>query len=383
IPDLLGDIVLGGPKLSHLEQADDIIIFATSPAALQAKLDAFYRWCGKVFLQVNKLKSWWMPLACQPRVVPTFRIGGEPVVLREDATYVGMNLTATSRNVYNTHSALKAATAYGIGSTVFSIVDKRCLQCPPTVSRKLYMALLDPHLTHGADVNPDVTKKGVRPLEKVQIQYLRRMLRVGKRSSTVALFTETGLWPIRYRRADLLVRYLGYLLQRPEGSYARAAIQDSVALAAQGKPAWMADVRRALWKLPVPVALGNVVDSGDIDDVRIAIKDAMLTYLQRELDGNRKLDLLRGRPTAGCHSVAGWGSAPTMAFRGYLALKIPSHRTALTRLLLCDHELAVERLRWEDVDHRRRLCRFCRGAVEDAQHALMVCSGSEQLTTLR
>ncbi|EJD43068.1 hypothetical protein AURDEDRAFT_30424, partial [Auricularia subglabra TFB-10046 SS5] len=380
VPDLLGDIVLAGHSVSHLEQADDIIIFATSPAALQVKLNRFYRWCCEAFLQVNKLKSWWMPLASQPLLVPTFRIGGEAVVLREDAVYVGMNLSATTRGVFSTHSAAKAATAYGIASTIFGIIDKRCLQCPPTVSRKLYMALLDPHLTHGADVNPDSYSVAVRSLEKTQVLYLRRMLRVGKRSSLVALFTETGLWPIRYRRADLLVRYVGYLMQRPLGTLARAAFDDSMALARLGKPAWIADVRRALAKLPIPVLLGDLSDSLQIDDAR---KESMLTWLQAQLDANGKLELLRGRPAAGCHSLNSWGRAPTMEFRAYLALKVPTHRTALTRLLLSDHDLAVERLRWENVDWRHRLCRLCMGGVEDGQHVLLVCEGTPQLVELR
>lgn len=383
VPELLGDIVLAGQKVSHLEQADDIIIFATSPAALQAKLDAFYNWCCSVFLQVNKLKSWWMPLACRPLLVPTIWIGGEPVALREDAMYVGMNLCATTRNVFSTHSAAKAATSYGIASTIFSIIDKRCLQCPPSVSRKLYMALMDPHLTHGADVNPDAYTVSVKPLEKTQIAYLRRMLRVGKRSSLVALFTETAIWPIRYRRADLLVRYLGYLMQRPRGSLARAALDDSIALAAQGRPAWVSDVRRALAKLPIPVLLGDLSDSAQIEDARLTIKESMLTWLQSRLDANGKLELLQNRPDADWQSVHAPRRGPTMQFRAYLALKIPAHRTALTRLLLSEHDLAVERLRWENVDHRQRLCRLCRRGVEDPQHALFVCEGSPQLVELR
>ncbi|KAJ7197661.1 hypothetical protein GGX14DRAFT_574135 [Mycena pura] len=40
---------------------------------------------------------------------------------------------------------------------------------------------------------------------------------------------------------------------------------------------------------------------------------------------------------------------------------IPAHRIALTRLLLSDYNLSVERLK------------FCRGIVEDEVHALFGC----------
>ncbi|KAJ7827215.1 hypothetical protein B0H13DRAFT_310682 [Mycena leptocephala] len=57
---------------------------------------------------------------------------------------------------------------------------------------------------------------------------------------------------------------------------------------------------------------------------------------------------------------------------------VPAHRKALTGLLLGDHLLSVEQLRYparyqDAVPHDHILCRLCRGAVEDEVHALFDC----------
>ncbi|KAJ6551328.1 hypothetical protein B0H19DRAFT_950919 [Mycena capillaripes] len=60
----------------------------------------------------------------------------------------------------------------------------------------------------------------------------------------------------------------------------------------------------------------------------------------------------------------------------------------MTSLLLGDHNLSVERLRYparyrDAVPRDHRLCRLCRGAIEDEVHALFDCSASPRLVNLR
>ncbi|KAF5386797.1 hypothetical protein D9615_001609 [Tricholomella constricta] len=72
----------------------------------------------------------------------------------------------------------------------------------------------------------------------------------------------------------------------------------------------------------------------------------------------------------------------------YLKIPDPLHRHALTRLLLCDHPLAVEQLRRRRfsrgrIERQRRLCRFCRLAIEDEVHALFGCRTNDRLVAVR
>ena len=74
--------------------------------------------------------------------------------------------------------------------------------------------------------------------------------------------------------------------------------------------------------------------------------------------------------------------------RSYLDVHIPAHRKALTRLMLSEHPLAIEQLRRTSryrprIDRDLRICRLCRGAVEDEVHVLLHCDGDNDLVQLR
>ncbi|KAI0753702.1 hypothetical protein C8Q74DRAFT_1165543, partial [Fomes fomentarius] len=75
-------------------------------------------------------------------------------------------------------------------------------------------ARVDPHLTAGCEVVLDVQLSLLEPLERVQTTFLRRaQVGLGPRSQLAPLYTETGVWPLHYRRVLLTLRYLDYVLR--------------------------------------------------------------------------------------------------------------------------------------------------------------------------
>ncbi|KAJ6497388.1 hypothetical protein C8R45DRAFT_822685, partial [Mycena sanguinolenta] len=80
----------------------------------------------------------------------------------------------------------------------------------------------------------------------------------------------------------------------------------------------------------------------------------------------------------------------TVILRHYLVLVVNAkHRRALTRLLLSQHPLAVERMRYKQRYHRvhvprdMRRCHFGCAEVETVEHALFFCRRSEELEDCR
>ncbi|OCH92312.1 hypothetical protein OBBRIDRAFT_791423 [Obba rivulosa] len=101
--------------------------------------------------------------------------------------------------------------------------------------------------------------------------------------------------------------------------------------------------------------------------MRMALRSAVETL--------PKLVLLHGRPDI-------------LSFRPYLHVMVPQHRIALTRMLVSDHPLAVERLRWAKryrppVPWHERLCRLCRDALDDSPHTMLECSAAADPVALR
>ncbi len=178
-------------------------------------------------------------------------------------------------------------------------------------------------------------------MRSMQHAYIRRMLGLNKRSSIAVLFTETGLWPIRYRRISLALRYLAYIL-RERLKFALLALQEAISLCIEGKTSWMSDLVIVLQRLPVPIVLSNL-DSLSVQRVQsltAMVESSMSRYLEELIECSPKLVLLHNRleylqkERAMVHR--------TLAFRDYLQVFVPEHRKALARLACSDHPLAIE-----------------------------------------
>ena len=81
----------------------------------------------------------------------------------------------------------------------------------------LYMARVDPILTFGCEVVLDIEDALVQKLTLADVQHLfiQRLLGLGPHSLLATLFTETGILPLRFRRAKLAIGYLLYLMRLP------------------------------------------------------------------------------------------------------------------------------------------------------------------------
>ncbi|KAJ6598712.1 hypothetical protein B0H10DRAFT_1825934 [Mycena sp. CBHHK59/15] len=118
-------------------------------------------------------------------------------------------------------------------------------------ARTLYMARVDPYVIAGCEVCLDVDAKSLKLHESVQCMFRRRLLGVGVRSMRAVLFSETGIWSIRYRCIYLALKNLCYLLKlkAEEGKPQRPAwnaFQQSVNLARAKKISWVNDLRIVL-----------------------------------------------------------------------------------------------------------------------------------------
>jgi hypothetical protein len=221
-------------------------------------------------------------------------------------------------------------------------------------------------------------------LVDVQHSFLRRLLKVNNRAMIAPLFTETAVIPLQFRRAQLALRYLGYLISLPIGHMAHAALLDSVALCRGGSPCWINDLRIVLLNLPCAVSPPDLalIDAEGIKTLDSVIVSSMKRWLDNEME-SPKLYLLQGRLELEKDKPP---QHKTLWFRHYLRVPTVAHRRALTRLLLSDHGLAIEQLRRTRgpyIPREHRLCRFCINSVESPEHALLECVASHKLVLLR
>ncbi|KAJ3516411.1 hypothetical protein NMY22_g14215 [Coprinellus aureogranulatus] len=390
IPKDRDDICFGTSHITNLEQADDIVLLSTTPEGLRRKLDGVYRWCSVNFMLFNASKSAILIVTeRKPRPTLTFTVGeGElevEIAVVTTVTYLGFTLSSTPYSFTRKHydeKAAKAKRAAGVLRGVQQLVGI----LPVSVATRLYMALIDPHLTHGCEIAIDCIKAGWEQLEKVQEGYLRNVMDVGALCMLVILFTETGILPIRYRRLDLALRFVQYAMQCPRGHYVREAMEESIRMDIDGEACWLGDLRKSIQALPFQCVFPGHDSLGDadvIDNLRKAIVKGMRLDLQRQVNASPKLYLLHGRLEPDQNGVL--NQAVPMMLRHYLKINNVRHRVALSRIILSGHRYGIEALRRTDVEIRRedRLCRLCNNEVETPEHVLLECAGSVELTALR
>jgi hypothetical protein len=241
--------------------------------------------------------------------------------------YVGFNLNFTKRNIFEDHYEKKASKAREIANTLLGLKSMVGV-LPPWEARGVYMALMDPHLTHGCEVSLDVDLDLLKLLEDVQLELLRCILGVNKRSSIAPSFTETGLVPLRFRRVILALTHLKYLLAVSDERYVKAAECDSVLLLDSGKASWTMDLRYVINKLPFRIVLPNLATMTPtvVDGVIKSVNAGLRAYLQWSIDDpdSPKLHLLQGRLEPEKYSAP---VHTTLQFRHYLQpMSVPRAR---------------------------------------------------------
>ncbi|KZV81442.1 hypothetical protein EXIGLDRAFT_572530, partial [Exidia glandulosa HHB12029] len=376
------DILLSDTVVAHLEHADDIALCSTSAEGLQAKLNDLAVWASQNQMKVNLRKTAVMILR-RPRtkisVAHSFHIYGEELRIVTEQPYVGIKFSSAPGNMWDAHFSACAARARRAANVTF-FVESHTGALPPWEGRLLYSAQVDPHLIWGCEVTGVGTTSQLSQLEDVQHTYLRRILGLQSRSQLCILFTETGLWPIKFRRIALQLRYLCYTLALPPTHLAAIALRETMSAASNGLGGWYSDLQRATQNIGIGLPVNPSLES--VAALEPKLKTALYVHLQGLVTASTKLDLLHGRSVFSSNIIT---KSPVMEFRAYLRVANRTHRQALTQLLLSDHCLAIEMLRRPSRSRSLltprvlRLCRFCLADVEDPIHALFVCTASQDL----
>jgi hypothetical protein len=381
------DINLNGVPITNVEHADDILATSGGTTGFQNHLTGSQSWANDNGCETLIIKCVYQIFSARQKSYPSFHMGRKTIAHVQKASYLGVWFETGTKNIWKEQYKVKAKKAIEIGNALLGL-DRFVGSLPVWETRTLYMARVDPHLTSGCDVCLDVNFKSLKLLEKVQCRFLRRMLGVGSRCLRVVLFSETGIWPIRYRRVYLALKYLCYLLELDDRRSASHALQDSLTLARAQKISWINDLRIVLARLHVPVRL-NISPDLNVDGVEQAMKDvkkSMEAWIDDSIASySRVKDMLVDRLEM--DSSSGKFVKKSLDFRHYLRIKAPEHRRALTRMILSSHSLAAERRRWKErrkpvVPKQWRLCRFCYVHIEDPAHAMFVCK-QPQLIELR
>ena len=86
-------------------------------------------------------------------------------------------------------------------------------------------------------------EKPIENLERIQLKYLKDVLRVRQSCSDLAIFGETGQFPLFLRQQDLLIKYWLRILRMSNDNVIKATYNELISLSKQGHDNFAQKVR--------------------------------------------------------------------------------------------------------------------------------------------
>ena len=202
--------------------------------------------------------------------------------------------------------------------------------------------------------------------EITQSKYLKSVLRVPSRTSSWAVNTEIGRYPIITKVLKLMVKYLCHL-KDSKSPIVNADFEISSQLDNQGKKSWVGFVKRILKFLDLESILytsDQKVISLKLSKLDLNIKKNYVSVWKREMDEltDTKLDILKLVKT--CFRREQYISQ----------VRIPNYRSALTKMRISAHKFPIEIDRYNNISRCERFCPLGCQVIGDEFHYLLHCA---------
>lgn len=383
--------------------ADDLALLATSAAGLQAQLDILERFCKRLGLTVNLVKTKVMLLAGEHSSQAALTaaqngkvsFAGERLPVVSEFRYLGI--------MFSSSRTLAAAAAPGRCTAArLALLDMRA-RCSflelqsARVQLHLFHSLVDSKLSYGSEVwAPHLaalaarravvsgsagTKSAPSEPELLHQQFLRSLLGVRHATPVAVVQAETGQLPLYIQWLKRTVRFWNSIINRPESSLERQALACSIQLAASSNSS--ASDPWGSWAAQLAAGLQAVgIEFDAMQPQPLCPHQVEAAALQRHLqlvadataqDGRSRLQHYFSKVCGGGLSADSYGAPAYLAEVNSMAWRQP-----LAQLRTGSHWGEEEKGRFEGRQRSERLCPHCQqldgpGGIEDVHHMCFDC----------
>ncbi len=340
---------LGNIELPLLIFADDVVLLAHDPQALQQHLLALEEFCKYSGMKVNLKKT--KCFAVGTKQEPQLLFEGEKVEIVDSYKYLGVHFASN----WSWATCVKIRVANGY-KAFYSMINKCKLAGLATwkLKKTLFASLVRPVLLYGVQVwGPSTSKSNWPKIEAVQKLFLEMELGVKSQTPYVLTLAEAGLLPLEVEALFLTIRYVMHTQQLDDSRLPKQAYRVSRATG------WFTDVARwsEAWGLPEhewkadSKALRNLLQARAIKHLWTS-PSKRLQYYKRDVNAMQAYE--------------------EQEYLGAsISLKL---RQIIAKYRLSSHHLAVEEGRWKNIDRRDRVCTTCdSGSIENEYHLFIAC----------
>ena len=340
--------------------ADDAVVFAKSPEALQSILADIESYCNIWGLKINTAKTKAMIFEKGRHTHFDFYLNNVRLEVVTSFKYLGIHFFKNG-NWNRTQKRLSQHAAFPLHN-LFSLF--RQIELTTSQKCKLFDMMVGSVLNYSAEVWGNNEAKDI---EVLHTKFCRWILQVKKSTNLSGLYGELGRFPLIVYRKISMIRYWIKILSSsntfiPKIIYNMLKTDLDNNITYNGSN-WAFQIKNILDDL----GFSNIwIQQNDIDIPFNLIKQRLLdTYKQSwysTINNSNRLETY-----ARCKHE--------FEMEKYLDfIKEKKFKFALTQFRLSSHNLAIERGRFENIARTERVCALCNSnLVENEYHFLLVC----------
>ena len=357
-------IVVNDELVSYMLYADDMALMSDSADGLQQLLDNLYQYCNKWHLIVSLAKTNIM-IFTKKRTTETFKFGSEEIQYVEEYKYLG-NIISNKKNIFSMNTTYLTDKAHKAMFSLSSYISSVVGHLQPELALKMFDAQISPILEYGSEIwynnKPEDSK------EKLHLAFFKNILKVKTSTSTVAVYSELGRFPLQLKHKTRMLNYWNRILTLEEGHIIKQAYNSLLQLHDWGQTNWCTHVRDNLIEVGLIASWHNqTLDTRAFNNYREKIHSNYMNHIMtliQDYTSNPKLRTYK-------------------LFKNdfkrenyFNDIQNEQYRIALTRFRLSAHNLAIETGRYTKpkTPINNRTCLYCKNhLIENEIHFLLEC----------
>ena len=345
-----------GTKINALMYADDLILLSETKEGLQTKLDKLKDYCDKWQLDVNIKKTKVMIFNRGNKLIKS-NINYKNVQLQNVKyfKYLGFTISAKNCNFGPTIEDLSVKAK----RTIFALNNQfKISKLPKKLAMKLFNSLITPILLYGSEVwgpymDYDYLSWESSNVERVQTQFLKRILGCNIQTSNLMVRGETGVRPLLLNIIKKVINYTNSVKQRPHSTVFSAF---NFELNNDTSPNFSSFVK----KFDLECNTIYEKSKNDLNKLCVGNYDRFWwTQINNSSKASSYITFKRN-----------------ICYENYLdQIKNEKHRTTLSRFRLSNHDLLIEKGRHTrpKLERNDRKCFICKDEIEDECHFVIKC----------
>lgn len=345
--------------------ADDMVIFGNSPEDLQNSLNGLHEYCSNWGLEVNTDKTKIMVFRKRGplKMDEHWFYDNKEVEVVNDFIYLGTVFSYTGSFSLNQKTlagkGLKAMNALLSNLKEFGFTSKTTCQ--------LFDSFVGSILGYAGEVWGHSKSK---ELERVHLNFCKKLLGVKTTTSTLAIYGELGRYPLYINRHTRLIKYWAKVICS-ENVIVKTLYDVLLEDNENGSDNWCGNVKKLLEKSGFNYVWNNPYQV-DLKSFHCIFKERLIDMFKQnwfeDTNQARILHIYRFLKT-------------DFTMEPYLNILPKQLRIYVSRLRLSSHPLRIETGRYgvNRVDRNQRLCLLCNeNEVEDEFHFILVCNKYKQ-----